>query len=502
MELSRRPSLRLNVVANYAGKLWSITSVYIFVPIYIRILGMEAYGLIGFNAIALGLLFIFDTGLSASFAREAAKGQRGQDLLDLLTSVERVLFGILIVIGAAFAALAPLIADYWLDGTQALEKDLVVQSLQLMPLGLVPQIAMSLYFGGLMGLERQVSANLLSITFNVIRSGCVVIPIYFLPDVRVFFAWQALASIVLMLIMRSALHRHIRCGDLKMPVLRGRFSMAALFQIRRYALGMLGMSIVAALNTQIDKLVVSKIMPLAEFAQYSIAFTLALCPYVLTLPIATALLPRFTNLLETNRSSELAYLYRTSTYYLASIGTIAGAALCLFVDDIMTLWMRGQPLDHMAKDAVRLLALGSIFLTFQLAPYQLSLAHGHTKTNLRLSVFTLLMSFPLLVYLTKNYGMVGAAVPWLIMNTVAFVYLGVVLNSRFTITTPTTYFVKDTIPAVLVGVLILGSARLVTDTFNANALTSCLCAALAAITAIVLSHILRRRFYSITHPIH
>lgn len=493
--LTRQPNLGLNVVANYAGKLWSIASVYIFLPVYIRILGIDAYGLIAFNAIALALLFIADVGLSSSFAREAAKGQPPRALLDVLTSVERVLFGILVVIGGAFAALAPVIADHWLDNTQALDRQLVIQCLQIMPLALVPQIAMSLYFGGLMGLQRQVSANILSTAFNVIRSGCVIIPIYFLPDVRVFFAWQAGASIVLVLIMRSTLRRQIQRGsgsELRddQP-LHGRFSMAALRPIRAYALGMLGMSIVAGLNTQLDKLVVSKLLPLSEFAQYSLASTLAQIPYILTLPIAAALLPRFTNLLETQRDGELARLYRTSTYYIASIGAIAGLALCLFVDDVMALWMPSQSIDPLTVKAARLLALGSALMTFQLTPFQLSLAHGHNTTNVRLGVTMLLVSIPLQIFLTSRYGALGAAVPWLLMNAVAFVYLGVVLNLRFPIASVGAYFVADTLPAVLVAVVILGGARLAADAAGTSALMSCLIAALAAVAALASTHALR-----------
>ncbi len=497
VDLPRQPNLRLNVVANYAGKFWGIASVYIFVPVYIKLLGIDAYGLISFNAIVLALLFIADAGLSSSFAREAAKGQRGQELLDALTSIERVLFGILTVIGAAFAGLAPVFADHWLDSVGALDQSVVVQSLQLMPFALVPQIAMSLYVGGLMGLERQVVANLLTTTFTVIRSGCVIIPIYFIPDVRVFFAWQAISSVLMLLVMRATLRRYICGGDRKesslAPDLRGRFSVAALQKIRGYALGMLGMSFVAGLNTQLDKLVVSKMLPLAEFAQYSLVSTFALIPYILTLPVATALLPRLTNLLETKQSSELARLYRSSTYYIASIGTIAGVAIYLFVGDVMKLWLQGQHVNDMAIQAARLLALGSTLLTFQLAPYQLSLAHGHTATNLKLGLRVLLVSIPLQIFLTSHYGMLGAAFPWFLLNAVAFVYLGATLHRKFPIVSLPEFFVSDTLPAALVAIIILGTARQLTEAFNFSAIASCFCAMLAAITAFALTHVLRRR---------
>lgn len=497
VEKSRQPNLRLNVVANYGGKFWSIASVYIFLPVYVRLLGMDAYGLIAFNAIALALIFIADAGLSSSFAREAAKGQRGQELLDVLISVERVLLAILIVIGATFAFLAPVIADHWLESVGALDRSVVIQSLQLMPLAIIPQIAMSLYFGGLMGLERHVTANLLSTAFSVIRSGCVLIPIYFIADVRVFFVWQAIASIVLVLFMRATLLRHIRAGYehalASAPRIYGRFSVAALKKIRNYALGMLGMSIVAGLNTQLDKLVVSKMLPLTEFALYSLVSTLAQIPYILTLPIATALLPRFTNLLETNRNSELTRLYRSSTYYIASIGTISGVALILFVGDVMALWLQGQPIDDVTVSAARLLALGGVLLTLQLAPFQLSLAHGHNATNVRLGVTMLLVSVPIQIFLTSRYGLLGAAVPWLIMNALAFTYLGATLNSRFLVVSPRVYFMSDTLPAVGVGVITLGTARLLVVAFDGGALNNCIVAALASLAALAIAHVLRCR---------
>ena len=372
-----------------------------------------------------------------------------------------------------------------------------------MPFALVPQIAMSLYFGGLMGLERQVVANLLTTTFTVIRSGFVIIPIYFIPDVRVFFAWQAISSVLMLLVMRATLRRYVCGGDRKesslAPDLRGRFSVAALQKIRGYALGMLGMSFVAGLNTQLDKLVVSKMLPLAEFAQYSLVSALALIPYVLTLPIATALLPRFTNLLATNRASELVRLYRSSTYYIASIGTIAGAAICFFVSDVMKLWLQGHHVNDVAINAGRLLVIGSTLMTFQLAPYQLSLAHGHTATNLRAGLSVLLVSIPLQIFLTSHYGMLGAALPWFLLNAVAFIYLGVTLHRKFPIVSLPEFFASDTLPAALVGVIVLGTARQLTETFNVSAISSCFCAVLAAIIAFAFTHVLRRRFVTATY---
>ena len=503
MERGHRPHLGLNVVANYAGKLWGIASVYVFVPIYVRLLGMDAYGLIAVNSIVLAILFIADAGLSSAFAREAARAEPGQVLLDLLTTVERALLSILVAIGVVFMLAAPLIASSWLSSTHTVPPEHVRQCLWLMGIAFIPQIAMSLYFGGLMGLQRQVSANLLWTAFSVARSGLVVIPIFFLPDVRLFFAWQALASISMMLLMRHVLRRHISqpLRAASHQKVRGHFSWPALRAIRAYAVGMLGMSVISALNTQMDKLVVSKMLPLNEFALYSLASTLAQIPFILTLPIAAALLPRFTNLLnQPHRRDDLTRLYRDASYYIACIGAIAGLGLCLFIPDVFSLWIRGQSINAETLNAARLLALGSMLMTLQMAPYQLALAHGHQATNLRIGTFMTVVSVPLQILLTSRYGVLGAAIPWLILNLVAFVYLGVILNRKFPLVPLHHWLFIDNLLPIMPALLLLISARFYTDLLNAGPLINCLIAALASLAAIGVSYVWRRHLTSSIPP--
>jgi O-antigen/teichoic acid export membrane protein len=496
VESSDRPRLGLNVVANYLGKLWGIVSIYAFVPVYVRFLGIDAYGLIAFNAIALALLFIADAGLSAAFAREAAKAQHGQDLLDLLTSIERVLFSILIVVSAIFMLAVPIIGSHWLTSTGTVSEVQVRQCLWLMGIALVPQIAMSLYFGGLMGLQRQVSANLLWTGFSIARSGFVIIPIYFVPDIRAFFIWQAFVSIAMLLIMRAVLRNQIitPIKDTSPYKIRGNFSWPALRAIRSYAAGMLGISIIAALNTQLDKLVVSRMLPLNEFAQYSLASTLAQVPYILTLPIAAALLPRLTSLLHRDEQrGQLITLYRNASYYMASVGAVSGLGLSLFMPDIFSLWMHGESIGGDTVQAASLLAVGSTFLTLQLAPFQLSLANGHQTTNLRLGVVMLLVSVPLLVLLTQKYGVLGAAIPWLLLNLVAFAYLSIALNKRFPLVSLSKWFFEDNALPVFFAFFWLLIARSFADLLQLGSIFNCFIAATGALAAIGSSYGWRRK---------
>ena len=42
--------LKRNIIANFAGQGWAALMALAFVPLYIKFLGIEAYGLIGFFA--------------------------------------------------------------------------------------------------------------------------------------------------------------------------------------------------------------------------------------------------------------------------------------------------------------------------------------------------------------------------------------------------------------------------------------------------------------------
>ena len=61
--------LRRNLIANMIGAGWLALSGLIFAPLYIRLLGPEAYGLISFYYLLQAALQVFDFGLSPTMNR-------------------------------------------------------------------------------------------------------------------------------------------------------------------------------------------------------------------------------------------------------------------------------------------------------------------------------------------------------------------------------------------------------------------------------------------------
>jgi O-antigen/teichoic acid export membrane protein len=111
--------VKRNIIANATGRFWSIVSVYLFVPLYIKYLGIEAYGVIGFYAVLQGILFLADAGLSATLNRELARlsslPDRAKEMRDLVRTIEVLYWAIAISCGIVSHTLAGMFVFKWIN---------------------------------------------------------------------------------------------------------------------------------------------------------------------------------------------------------------------------------------------------------------------------------------------------------------------------------------------------------------------------------------------------
>src|SRR5258706_4157407 len=68
--------LRRNLIANFAGSGWSALVSLAVLPACLRLMGVEAYGLVGIFATLLSLLLPFEAGLRSALSRDLAGGAR------------------------------------------------------------------------------------------------------------------------------------------------------------------------------------------------------------------------------------------------------------------------------------------------------------------------------------------------------------------------------------------------------------------------------------------
>jgi len=409
-------SLKKNLIANYFGVAWSALMSVAFLPFYLHFIGVEGYGLVGFFVMLSASLTILDAGLGSVATREAAayigsNNERQSEIVLLLRSIEILLFGVSLITGLVVIFAAPLIVKYWLNVPVELVSG-ATWAICWMGLTIAIQFPSSYYSGCLNGFQRQVSLNVVNVVGSTLRGGGAVLVLWLIsPTIQAFFAWQAFGALGMLIAFRVLFIRSLLETPIDLV-----FSSQSIKRVRHFLGGMGAINILALLLTQLDKLILSKVLTLTAFGYYTLAWMLGTLIYRLTGPVFNAYYPKITQLLEQKNSVLMLHTYQQACKVMAVVVVPISLWLALFSHDILQLWTRNATLANEASGALSVIAIGTMFNAFMHIPYALQLAHSYTRLALVQNIIAVILLAPLTWFLATHYGLTFAALPWLIVN--------------------------------------------------------------------------------------
>lgn len=409
------PSVKKNIIANYAGSFWSALMGLAFVPLYIKHLGMESYGLIGIFASLQTWLALLDLGISPALSREMARLQAGkhtaQSIRELLRSVEVAYFALASSSVVIVWLAAPWLAKSWLK-TEHLSSGTVREALYVMGIVVALRWFVGPYRGALMGLQRQVWLNGSNALFATLRGlGVLGVLVWVSATIEAFFIFQGFVAVLESGVLSWKLRR-----ELPVSFVKTRFKLNRLLEIRSYAGGVTAITVLAILLTQIDKIMLSKMLTLTDFGYYSLAGTVAGALYMLISPISTAVLPRLTELHARHELLEFADTYHKASQLLSIVIVPPAVVLTFFSREVMLLWMRDPGSSPAAASLVSMLAFGNMLNGFMYIPYMAQLAHGWTRFTVIVNSIAVIVLVPAIYFCVRQYGTMGAAAVWIMLN--------------------------------------------------------------------------------------
>lgn len=418
-----------NILANFGSKIWGFTSIYIFIPLYLKLLGIESYAVISFYAVIFGVISFADAGVSASINREFAKVSPGSYKRSILHIFEKIYLAICILLCLIIMIAAPLIAKNWLHADNIGPEELTYY-VRLIGIGVSLQLFTSIYFGGLMGLQKQVSSNLIQTGWSIAKSaGVLGAMVLIRPSLEVFFIWQIICNVLYLVILRYYLLNFFK-GEkitLKMAELPS--------DLWKYMGGMLIIAIISAINIQTDKLITSNLFSLKDFGYYSLASTISQIPVMVATPIVLAIFPHMTKTISGGNNTDLIKTYKVFSFCINILVIPICLVIVLYCKDLLLLWTSRQHFDEksitLIEWSTKLLVIGGTFLAFQLMPYYFLLSHGRTKYTIKQGLIQICFMVPALYYFIGKFGFPGAGIPWLIINTCAFAYIMIVVLARY-----------------------------------------------------------------------
>lgn len=386
----------------------------VMLPVYLRYLGQEAYGLVGFFTLLQAWFQLLDLGLTPTVSRELSRYRAGVLAPEQAAAMVRTLEWLFAVLGLCCALAvvlgAPWVVHNWLKVRQ-LDQTEVQRCVVLMGGMVAPRWLVGLYRGGLAGLERMVTINVANLLLALLRAGGAwLVLALWAPDPGAFFVFQASIGLLELLLMGFLFYQ---AG----PMRAGwRPDWRAMRGCLRLAGSMAFLAGLWVVLSQTDKLVLSGLLDLPSYGAYTVAVTLAGGILQLAAPLTQVLQPRFSVLVAQDDKPALVALYRAGTQVAgAGLFALAGT-LALFSGPLLRAWTGNPETVALAVRVLPLYALGNAVVALLSLAFAVQFAYGRTRWHVVGNCVFGVFWVPGVYWCARQAGAVGAGWLWLLGN--------------------------------------------------------------------------------------
>ncbi len=457
--MSVAPSVKRNVLYNVLGGLWSIGLNLLLVRVQLQTLGAEAYGLVSFGQSLMLMNTLFDFGLSTTLIRSiAAERERA---IAFVRSAAAIYWLCALAIGALIFLAAEPLAFHWLR-LERIEPAEAIVALRLWAVAIAFNHLMYLYVALMSGAQRLDLLNAVKVLYIGLYQGGGALLLLMTGSLLGFMLWNALTSVCGAVLYGWAVRRAWK------PLLsRPRLAWSALRPLMAQMGSVYGTVILSLILIQVDRLLISRLLPLTQLGFYNTAFIIIQGIGTLQGFLNTALLPALAR--DHGSGDQEAFrrhMRRLLQVMLYVIAPLVFACIA-FGRELLLLWTTPEAADG-AYRAMALLALGSLLNTISSADYTAATATANAdvivRVNLWLTAPYVLLMYALIVLL----GIEGAALAWIALN---FTYLFTqqpAVHRRLFGAYRSSWIARNAAPFVLINALIFGTAQAICRSSGAD----------------------------------
>lgn len=389
-------------------------------PLYLRLMGPEAFGLVTFLAVLQAWMLLFDLGLSPTLARQLSRFRAGalsaEEAMGFFHGAELLFVAGGLAAAGVFLLMGPWVGGHWL-GRSSLPRSEVDLSLRLIGVLLVFRWLSGLYQTALVGLERQVIANALTAAGVFARAAVsLAILLGHSRSPTAFFLAQATLTVAEALVSRVTLSAFLP----RSSVARGP-DWTAMRQEAHFAAGMVVSTLAAMLINQIDRLALSHALSLREFGLFGLVAAVCTGIAMIAPPFAQAFQPRLTALMAQDRRQAFVQLYRQASSTALVLSAALAGSIAAQPVWVLLAWTGDASIAGHLAPVLTLYAAGGAIAVFLFAPYLLQYAQGSVRLHALGNVGFGLVWIPAAVWAAFRYGPMGSGTVWLAGNALYLV---------------------------------------------------------------------------------
>jgi len=417
MSVSGQSRLAANIAANVAGQLTLLVLSLVAVKLVFGRLGQDALGIVLFiqtvNVVLAGML---DLGVSSVTVREVAAHFHND--LDYVVSLVRTASSVywagftLVAALALFAA--PWVATHWVNlGTMDSRTATVV--LRILGVAALSALPRALYISVYRGLQRTTYNNAIDVGTGLVQQLGTVVILWRGGGLLAVILWLAAGYAAGLVAYILTLSRFI-----PLRAMIPGWSTEVVRRNARFSAHMMSISALGVIHTYLDKLVVSKLLPLATLGSYSAASSLVARGTLLTNAVAEAAYPSLSALYHERDSAGMLRQYR-KLQDLVCYATVPLYAGLVYVSPPLFGTLFGGHVAQMLLFPVAVLCVGYFLNGTLTIPYVYSVAVGKPEITSRLTFRLVFIIVPLTVACVALFGVAGAGIGYLTYHV--FIYL-------------------------------------------------------------------------------
>ncbi|MCW2316620.1 O-antigen/teichoic acid export membrane protein [Rhodoblastus acidophilus] len=408
-----RPRLLRSYAANLAAPLTLILVVAITVPLYVRQIGLERYGVIALVTMLASYSGVFDLGLGRSVIHALSQAGEARERRAEILWTACALNAALGCLGGALVFLA---ARYALPRWGGLPPEIVAEAWAVPACAgalVATTLAGGVATGALESREKFGVVNLIQLAGGVLAQiGALAIAHFVDCTLSALMIFIVAAQVVTAATMAVQALKREQLGRPRFPkpeVARALLS---------YGGWIAATNLMAPLLEAADQVCVAAWLGAGRLPFYSVPLTIVLRLQLVASALSRALFPRFASLSgEDARAVALRSLDAARFLYPALFGAAAIAA-----DFVLSVWI-GRDFAEAGAAPLRILAIGAAFNALAFTPFSILQATGRPALVAQAHFLEIPPYLLVLAAAVNGWGVAGAACAWSLRVAIDYVVL-------------------------------------------------------------------------------
>lgn len=408
-----------NTFSGVLSKLLPIVLSLILMPQILKIVGFEAFSIIGYIAIFTQIFGFFDLGLSTLIIKKLADNNQKKVSNEIVT-IEWIYFIIGFFIFFLILIFGQFISSFWIP-FQSINGISIQSYFTLIALLLFVQWPISLYHNALYGFDKQILANFIYLSISILKISLGYFIILKTNSIWYFIIFQIIMVVLHLLILNLIFNVKI----IKFKVIWSSFYQNAK-NLKSWMVPFFVIGVSVLIATDIDKLLISKLLTTKEFALFSLIMPIVSGIFLLNTNIKTATFPQISKDVISNSFQNFNTFQ--NYYYLISIPILVFSLIAS--KSFIWIWTRNIDFVTILNLPFKLLISGAVLFSLTINVQNYLTATNHLKPIKNFFLFSV-FSFLFLVYiLTSKLGLLGASISQFLFGFFGFFYFMVIARKE------------------------------------------------------------------------